>query len=67
MEKLLLRPREAAEALGLSVGKTYNLIKEGKLPAIRLDGAIRIPLVALQKMIAKRASPATSAAGPLAR
>jgi len=50
-EKLLLRPSEAAEALGLGKSKTYQLINDGTLPSVRIGKSVRIPNAALKKWI----------------
>jgi excisionase family DNA binding protein len=43
MDKLLLRPIEAAELLGLGRAKTYELIRNGTLPSVRLGKSVRVP------------------------
>ncbi len=44
MKKILLRPAEAADVLGVSRTKIYELISRGVVPSMRLDGLIRVPL-----------------------
>lgn len=51
MDKLLLRPVEAADAIGISRSKTYELIASGELPSISVGGSKRVPVVALQQWI----------------
>ena len=41
-EKLLYRAQEAADCLGLSRSKVYELIQTGILPAVRVDGCRRV-------------------------
>ena len=41
-EKLLYRAQEAADCLGLSRTKVYELIQAGILPAVRVDGCRRV-------------------------
>jgi len=41
-EKLLYRAQEAADCLGLSRTKVYELIQSGILPAVRVDGCRRV-------------------------
>ena len=55
LERLLLRPAEAAEILGVSRSKLYELVAEGKLPSVRLDEGrlIRVPLAALKALVEK--------------
>lgn len=54
MEKLLLRPAEAAELLGLSRSRIYELISSRRLPSVRVGLSRRIPLAALRKWIAEQ-------------
>ena len=42
MEKLLFRPSEAAEVLGLSRSTVYALVARGELPAVRVGHSIRV-------------------------
>jgi len=52
VEQLLLRPAEAARALGCSRTRVYELINTGDLPHVRLGGtSIRIPRVAIDRLI----------------
>jgi len=51
MQRLLLRPSEAAEILAISRAKTYGLISQGVLPSVRLGHSTRIPLDALRSWI----------------
>jgi excisionase family DNA binding protein len=41
-EKLLYRAQEAADCLGLSRSKVYELIQAGILPAVKVDGCRRV-------------------------
>jgi excisionase family DNA binding protein len=58
LERLLLRPAEAAEMLGVSRSKLYELVAAKKLPSVRLDDGrlIRIPLSALKALVDKAAT-----------
>lgn len=52
-DRILLRPTEAAEALGISRTKLYQLVADGTIPAVRLAGGhVRIPLRELNEAIA---------------
>jgi excisionase family DNA binding protein len=53
LERLLLRPAEAAEILGVSRSKLYELIAQGKIPSVRLDEGrlIRVPIAALKALV----------------
>lgn len=50
-DKLLLRVREAAEALGISRSHTYELVQSGKLPVVRLGASVRIPRAWLSQFV----------------
>ena len=54
MNKLLLRPAEAAEAIGIGRSKVYDLIASGDLPSIRIGGSVRVPVDELKDWIARR-------------
>jgi excisionase family DNA binding protein len=54
MNKLLLRPDEAAEAIGVGRSKIYALIASGDLPSIRIGGSVRVPVDELKDWIAQR-------------
>lgn len=51
MEPLLLRVPEAAQRLGLSRGKVYQLIQSGALPSVRIDGSRRIRIGDLEAFV----------------
>ncbi len=42
--RLLLRPAEVAESLGIGRSKVYELISSGRLPSIRIGGSLRVPI-----------------------
>ena len=52
--RILLRPDEAAEALGISRSKCYALLAAGRLPSVRVGASRRVPLDALQHWIAEQ-------------
>jgi excisionase family DNA binding protein len=54
MEKLLLRPVEAAEAIGISRSKIYELLASGDLPSVRIGTSVRVPVEALRAWIAEQ-------------
>ena len=41
MDRLVLRPSEAAEAIGIGRIKVYELLASGELPSIRIGGSVR--------------------------
>jgi excisionase family DNA binding protein len=61
-ERVLLRACEAAEMIGVSRSKLYEMITEGVLPAVRLPGnrLIRIPTEAVRRLAAQ---PVTAGVG----
>ena len=54
MDKLLLRPVEAAEAIGIGRSKIYELLASGELPSIRIGSSVRVPVDALRAWIDRR-------------
>lgn len=56
MDKLLLRPVEVAEVVGVGRSKVYELISAGELPSIRLGGSIRVPVDQLRRWVDQKAS-----------
>ena len=50
-ERLLLRPVEAAEVIGVSRSKAYELISRGEIPSIKVGGCVRVPVAALRAWI----------------
>ena len=54
MERLLLRPEEAAETLGIGRSKTYELLASGELPSIKVGRSMRVPTDALRAWIRDR-------------
>lgn len=52
--KLMLRPAEAAEAIGVSRSKAYELISSGVIPSVRLGSSVRVPVEALRAWIAEQ-------------
>lgn len=51
MERLLLRPTEAAEAIGIGRSKVYELLATGELPSVRIGSSVRVPVGALREWI----------------
>jgi excisionase family DNA binding protein len=56
MERLLLKPEEAATALGLGRATTYALLATGTLPSVRVGRAVRVPAEALRQWVADATS-----------
>ena len=53
-EQLLYRPTEAAEVIGVSRARCYELIAAGVIPSIRIGTSIRVPRVALIEWIERQ-------------
>jgi excisionase family DNA binding protein len=51
-EKLVMDVREVADALGISRILAYDLIRQGKIPSIRISARrLLVPKAALAKML----------------
>ena len=53
-ERLLLRPAEAGDVIGVSRSRAYELIASGEIPSVDVDGSPRVPVAALKAWIEKR-------------
>ena len=53
-QKLLYRPAEAADAIGISRAKLYALVAAGVIPSVRVGQSIRIPVNALREWIERQ-------------
>jgi excisionase family DNA binding protein len=62
VDRLLLRPTEAADAIGVSRSKAYELIASGEIPSVKMGGCVRVPVAALNQWIADRLSERGTAA-----
>lgn len=51
MDKLLLTPVEAANALGIGRSKLYELLQTGELASVRIGACRRVPAEALQNFL----------------
>ena len=52
MEKVLMTVPEAAKRLSLGRATTYQLVRRGELPVVRLGRAVRVPGQALEAGVA---------------
>ncbi len=50
-EKLLLKPAEVVEVIGVSRKAIYEMVASGELPSIRIGRRVRIPVNALREWI----------------
>ncbi len=53
MDKLLLTPVEAAQALGVGRSKVYQLLQAGQLKSVRIGSCRRIPVDAVHDLLAE--------------
>jgi prophage regulatory protein len=67
MEKLLLRPEEVAQTLGIGRSRAYALLADGTLPSIRIGRSLRVPGTALKAWIEQRERCARRETVPQAR
>ena len=51
-DRLMLRPAEAANSIGVSRSKCYELIARGDIPSVKVGGCVRVPVQALRDWIA---------------
>ena len=51
-ERLLLRPEEVAEVIGVGRTKVYELMGSGLLRSVKIGGSRRVPKVALEEFVA---------------
>lgn len=51
MEKLLLKPNEVAEILGIGRSLVYELIAQGDIPSVRVGRCIRVRRESLEQWL----------------
>jgi excisionase family DNA binding protein len=51
MEKLLLKPEEAAAVLGIGRSKMYELLAAGLVESVRIGSCRRVPRAALEVFV----------------
>ncbi len=49
--KLALRPQQAAEAIGVSRAKLYELLAAGVVKSVRIGGVRLVPVAELQRLV----------------
>ncbi len=62
-DRLMLRPSEAGDAIGVSRSKAYELIASGKIPSVKVGGCVRVPVAALQAWIDRQLAERAEAGG----
>lgn len=50
-EPILLKPQQAAEVLGIGRSLIYLLIRDGKLPTVKVGNSLRVPRAALDQWV----------------
>jgi excisionase family DNA binding protein len=50
-EKTISVPEAGRRYFGLGKNASYDAVKRGELPAIKIGGRIRVPIIALEKML----------------
>ncbi len=63
MEKLLLKPTEVAETLGVGRSKAYQMMASGILPVVRMGKSVRVPVVQLREWLANQLPNQTESEG----
>lgn len=51
MDRLLVKPIEAAHLLGLGRSKIYELLASGELPSVKIGKSVRVPMDALREWV----------------
>ena len=54
VERLLYRPAEAAEAIGVSRSRMYEMIDSGDIPSVRIGGTLRVPVDELRRRVEEK-------------
>ena len=60
-ERLLYRPAEVGELIGVSRARAYELIAAKTIPSIRIGSSIRVPADALRAWVARQLDSANDA------
>jgi excisionase family DNA binding protein len=60
VDRLLYRPTEFAEAIGVSRSKAYEIIAAGIVPSIRVGSSVRVPVDAAREWIERQLSAAAT-------
>ncbi len=53
---LALRPRDAAQALGISPRKLWQLTKDGEIPSLKVGRTVLYPTAELQAWLSRQAA-----------
>jgi excisionase family DNA binding protein len=66
-DKLLYRPSEAAQSLGMSRTKVYGLMQAGELASVKVGASRRIPAADLDAFVRRLRSESGGYASPRAQ
>lgn len=53
-DRIAYTAREAADAIGISLNRVYELAKKSEIPAIRIGGAWRFPIARIHEWMAQQ-------------
>jgi excisionase family DNA binding protein len=53
LEALTLTPQQAATKLGIGRASMYALLRQGRVPSVRLGRIYRVPVRVLEEMLAR--------------
>ena len=53
-KRIYAKPVRAAFLLDCSTSKLYDAIKKNEIPSIRIAGMLRVPMAAIESLIAER-------------
>ena len=67
MEEELLTPEESAAFLKIHIDSVRRLLRQGKLPGVKVGGGWRIPKSALTEMLTTKKPPASAKPEPVRR
>jgi len=56
MDKLLLKPMEVAETIGVGRSRIYEMLTAKEMPSVRIGRSIRVPVKALNQWVEDRQS-----------
>lgn len=54
MEKLLLKPDEVVQMLGVGRSQVYRMLRSGELPVVKIGASVRVPVAGLKVWLIER-------------
>ena len=58
VERILYRPGEAAEAIGISRSRLYELMNSGEIPSVKVGNVKRVPVDKLREWVEQQSNAA---------